>query len=575
MRSIRIVCAAAALSAAALAQVPIKSLPFVIEVPGSYRLFRSLASPGDGIIVNASHVTLDLKGFALTGLQESTDGILVRGQQTDVSIVNGTISGWGGHGIRAGDALNVHLADLRVTGNGAAGAALGHAAIVEDVLFQANGGTGLSALGQLVASGLTSTGNAGYGILAGPGSLITGNSIAWNFGGGLHLQGPGRIAGNTVLDNGKTPGAGGAECGSALLAGISVLGPGAMIEGNVLFSNAIGLRLEDAGSMVRDNLVRRNQQDYLLAQGNLLELVIADVPVRIEWPALLTLAGTLTASGDDHGLVIASDDVTLDLRGHALQASAEATGACGVLVEGPRHGLVVRNGIVRGWPACGINATEAVGAHFEDLLLEGNGVQGLSAGDSSVIRDVVAHANLVDGVRTGTDCMVLSCSFTANGNDGLQLGNHGQVVDCVASENTLFGIKAQLGTSVRSATASRNSMGISVLDGSSVTACTASGNGLIGIRAERASVVSGNSCDGNGTNIAVVGGPGTKVTHNNVSAGEVGLLLGAPGNLAYCNTASGNVVNYDATPGNALAVVQDVAGNPAFWVPDAWANLSF
>ncbi|MEL7472148.1 MAG: hypothetical protein AAGK04_02440 [Planctomycetota bacterium] len=45
----------------------IESLPFTITQPGSYYLTGDLSSAGNGIIVNASDVTIDLMGFTITG----------------------------------------------------------------------------------------------------------------------------------------------------------------------------------------------------------------------------------------------------------------------------------------------------------------------------------------------------------------------------------------------------------------------------------------------------------------------------------------------------------------------------
>ena len=85
-------------------RIPISSLPFTISAPGSYYVTTNLAS-GLGISINASHVTLDLSGFTLSGAAGTpTSGIDVSGTQTNITIRNGVLQGWGSYGIDADNA---------------------------------------------------------------------------------------------------------------------------------------------------------------------------------------------------------------------------------------------------------------------------------------------------------------------------------------------------------------------------------------------------------------------------------------------------------------------------------------
>jgi parallel beta-helix repeat protein len=574
MRLIRLVSVLALAAAGVAAQVPIKSLPFVIEKPGSYFMPRTLASVdgAGGIIVAASNVSIDLNGSALLGRSTEGDGISIRGPQLNVAISNGTISGWMGIGVSADDAHNMLLSDLRVGGNGMCGVRAGHGAIITNVVAQANGGSGIVGAEALVVTGVTSTGNGAWGLEAGYGSVLTGNSIVGNLGGGIFLEAEGRVTGNTVVDNGHFAPEGGSPCGAATLAGIAVLGSGGLVSDNTVLSNEIGLQLMSEGNRVSGNVVMKNVTDYQFAPGNQLELLVSQLPLRVEWPAVLTLAGTLSGVEGQSGLTVAADDVTIDLLGHGLLG---AGGTTGILVDGAHTGLVVRNGFVKGWVALGIDARTATGAHFEDLILEANDVQGLRTGDSSVVRDSIFTKNLKDGLLTGMDCMVLSCTATGNGNDGLHVGDHCQVLDSTASENYLFGIHLGMGSEVRQTTASHNNMGISATDGCTVADCTASFNTTVGIRSDKGSIITANACHDNETGIAVVEGPGTSVTHNNVSHNATGIVLASPGNIGYCNTASGNQTNFTVVAGNAMARIYDVAGDPDFWITDAWANFSY
>ena len=48
-------------------RTPISSLPHTITESGSYYVTGNLSSTGDGIVIEASGVTVDLMGFSLTG----------------------------------------------------------------------------------------------------------------------------------------------------------------------------------------------------------------------------------------------------------------------------------------------------------------------------------------------------------------------------------------------------------------------------------------------------------------------------------------------------------------------------
>jgi parallel beta-helix repeat protein len=569
IRSLILVAAAPALI---VAQIPIKSLPFEIEKSGSYALVRNLASDGTGITVAASHVSIDLGGFMLQGQRNSANGIYVRGSQTDLAVFNGSITGWGVAGVSADNAMNVDMHDLRVSGNGECGLRVGPAAIVSDVVSQANGGSGIVASEGLVASGIDSTGNGLWGIEAGTGSVLTDNSVVGNLGGGILFAGNGRVAGNSVIGNGHLATEAPADCSAATLAGIAVMGGGALIDKNVVIGNGLGLQLLQAGNRVSGNVVKANRFNYEFVQGNQLELLVSELPLRIEWPAVVMLAGTLVTTEGD-GLIVAADGVTIDLGGHVLLAR-DGTGN-GILVDGARMGLVVKNGTIQGWEAAGIDARDTMGSMFQDLLLHENGEWGLRCGDGNKVVNVVAHKNVKDGILVGMDTLVQDCTATANGNDGIHLGDHAMAVQCVASENVLFGVRAFKGSTVRECTASHNSMGIAVDEGATVKDCTTSYNSLIGIRADKSSIIEGNTVQHSDDGIVIMDGPGSRVAHNNLTGNFRGLWIVGTGNIAYCNSASNNGTNYQFADGNAVSQIYDVTGNPAFWVSDAWGNLSY
>lgn len=74
-------------------RTPITSLPFTISEPGSYYLVGNLETAGDGIIVDASDVTIDMMGFSITGTSPDTNvGVRVNSfTHENFTLINGTV----------------------------------------------------------------------------------------------------------------------------------------------------------------------------------------------------------------------------------------------------------------------------------------------------------------------------------------------------------------------------------------------------------------------------------------------------------------------------------------------------
>ena len=86
--------------------IEVNSLPgdgnavFVISQPGSYCLESNVVGVAgkNGIRIDADNVTLDLAGFAVLGVGNSLNGILIN-DHFHIVIRNGSISGWSSHGL--------------------------------------------------------------------------------------------------------------------------------------------------------------------------------------------------------------------------------------------------------------------------------------------------------------------------------------------------------------------------------------------------------------------------------------------------------------------------------------------
>ena len=83
-------------------RIPIDSLPFTINASGSYYLTACLSSTTTGIHVNCGDVTIDMKGFTITGPGDTGSvGINLYGNHDNIHIFDGTIKSFSS-GISAG-----------------------------------------------------------------------------------------------------------------------------------------------------------------------------------------------------------------------------------------------------------------------------------------------------------------------------------------------------------------------------------------------------------------------------------------------------------------------------------------
>ena len=243
-------------------RVPVDALPYAIDEAGSYYLATNLAASagGTGITIRASHVTLDLAGFALAGAPGTGDGVLVEGGRTNIWVGNGTITAWGGSGVNATNALASEFTGLRVTQNGEWGLKAGERSTVRSCTAASNGSGptgGLHAEIHSLIQDCLATGNQGPGIEANGGGTVRDCVALNNSGRGIEARDASTVRGCTSRDNGWdgiVVGAGATVRGCAATAngghGIEGL-EGCVVVGSSTRSNVRGIVL-GSGSTVTD-----------------------------------------------------------------------------------------------------------------------------------------------------------------------------------------------------------------------------------------------------------------------------------------------------------------------------------
>ena len=139
----------------------------VISSPGSYYLSANITGTAgkNGILINADNVTIDLNGFEVLGTTSGANalsGILDSVGHKNLSISNGTVSGWGLGNISLISSSYVELRRLRLsnaTGNG--------------TFATGDGFNGRNCTGSLIVDCVAS-GNAGDGFACGLNCTMTG-----------------------------------------------------------------------------------------------------------------------------------------------------------------------------------------------------------------------------------------------------------------------------------------------------------------------------------------------------------------------------------------------------------------
>jgi parallel beta-helix repeat protein len=328
-------------------------------------------------------------------------------------------------GIEAGP--NSTIADCVARSNGAAGNwngfDLGDGTTIRGSAASNNTGDGINCEPGCVITVCSANNNGDDGIVAGAGGLVTDSTAKNNAGDGIEVSLDCRVAGNVCDNSGLSGGDG---------AGIHATGNENHILDNHLSDGDRGLDIDGTGNYVAGNSVVGNTDNYSFAAGNQLNLLLAEIPESIERPAVVILAGTLSAT---NGITVATDHVTIDLNGHGLIGSIGNAG-CGVqaALEFFKN-IHVRNGTIQNWGAGGICLASNVKCVIRQVSACSNVGNGISVGAQSRVSQCEALDNTGRGIKVGTKSVVSNCEASGGRNNGIQTEAECTVLDNVCRSN--------------------------------------------------------------------------------------------------------------------------------------------
>lgn len=228
----------------------------------------------------------------------------------------------------------------------------------------------------------------------------------------------------------------------------------------------------------------------------------ANGSIRITQPGsyYLTKNVSITSANSD-GIVIISDNVTLDLNGYTLDGDAGGiTTDDGIFVQGDLDNIFIKNGIVKNWDGDGVNALNCDNCSFTDLIVENNGGDGLVTDFGGIIFNCTARGNGRDGLEGDDNTIIYNSTASNNLDNGIE-GSEGVLVfNCTSVNNESDGIDVQSGSRVEGCTASGNdTYGIDVGQSVQVLHCVANNNGRNGIDAFNSCLVKFNTANNNGS----------------------------------------------------------------------------
>lgn len=374
-------------------RVPVQTLPYVIDQPGSYYLTGNL-SGATGIVIEASNVTLDMQGFDLVGAGPSVaEGIRVDddGPYENVVIRNGKIRNWGDYGIDASTASFCHFEDLQLLDNSGVGLAAGASArVIDCTVIRSGDGDGIVTGPHSIIQGGLVSGNEGIGINAGDFSIVNDSVAASNAVHGIEVGMSSTVRDCTTEDN--------------LVNGIWA-GPSSVIISSTANDNGeVGIYTSFA-SEVGDCTANNN--------------------------------GTVGIVVNEYGM--ARDSVAMFNGSHGINAfMATSIIRCGSYANGG-HGI-----------AAGPNNT------ISECTVADNTLRGIHVSDNNTIRGCTVSGNQNEGIYAGSGNTIKDCTVNQNHDAGIVAADDNVIEGCTVIDNQSTGISVQYDNTVRSCTVNLN-----------------------------------------------------------------------------------------------------------------------
>jgi hypothetical protein len=390
-------------------QIPGGTATVTIGTPGSYVLMGNLTvATGNGILINASDVSLDLNGFTIasTSPTASGDAIGLGSEVQRISISNGAI--------RSG---TTYSGGVFSNGPG----------------FDSGINWRSLAPRSVQVSGVSITGIRGYGIDLGSdqSSIVQACSV--------RIAGTIGIRAGVVTDSSVTTGPS-TTISAARIAnsvGARADGSGTGLDTQTPSFEAIATTTTTTQAAV--TTIQSGTTALVAAKDN--RTPITSLPFSISTSGSYYLQGNLQHTGSGNAITVSANDVTIDLNGFTLASAPGASGSA-VNINFDAANVTVKNGTIAGsstftgdwtneWSitrngfSYGILNDARVGSRFHNLTIRGCRTSAIWSGGPSQ--------------RHSADIDQVSCQYNGSGISA----PYSRVSNCVVAFNDGFGINAQ------------------------------------------------------------------------------------------------------------------------------------
>ncbi|MGV3659987.1 MAG: hypothetical protein ACO1TE_07375 [Prosthecobacter sp.] len=304
--------------------------------------------------------------------------------------------------------------------------------------------------------------------------------------------------------------------------------------------------------------------------------LISSLPFGINEPGSYYLAGDLTGTG---GILIAADNVTLDLAGFTLKGTATSGSGIKIGSESlPRKNITIKNGMVTGWQFYGVDGTYGTSVVLENISGSGNRSGGAGNGGGCVVgtSSVVRSCSFSEGVNSGNGFEVMGrnnkftgCHVTGGFNGVYSILGFNSFVDCTFQDCARAGISAWACDVVRQCEVINCNLGVEIGARGVVKGCAITSNG------------------GSGGGVTTLG-VGAVVEANTVAGYAIGIQTasGSTGGLIIKNVVSlSSVRNFEIIAGNKVAEIVSAPASGAIsgntggagvgTSTNPWANISY
>ena len=429
-----------------------------ITQSGSYYLTGNIQGVAgkSGIEIAAGNVTVDLNGYQVRGITGSLSGIVVIPPPLTllarINVHDGSVVGWGSHGVRLTPATSADVQSVRSSANGFMGISVGDNSTV---------------------AGCEAKDNLDIGVDAGNECAISDTLAVGNFLSGISVASDSRLTRCTSSFNSQ---------------GVNARNNCTLDSVNAVQNTNAGVVIGNECSLMNCVAVSNGGSGFQLGSS-------------------CSISNSASRGNTGAGFAVSGDGCTFS------NVTARTNGVAGFAIVG--SGCIVDNATCSDNTGPGISAviasgstTTGLGHIIKNSATYSNTAGGILVGTGCNVVGCTAYINGSGGIVAGAGCMVSNCTAYQNTGTGISVGGACSVLDCTARVNTADGILCSFRCIIRGNNSSSNTLAqIHATDTDNRIEANACTSGSRGMDVDAAgNIIMRNTCSGATTNWDIVAG---------------------------------------------------------------------